>query len=104
MSFIQATLSCGFFTGIFVGSLYIWNKRNYLLKHRSPALSSPWRQHKNREEMEEVELDRDHPVTIKRRFLSVLFASTLSIIYLNLFWSYKMNQTSPDQQVIQLSE
>jgi uncharacterized membrane protein len=55
---LQATVSCAFFTATYVGSLYLW--RN--------------------------EQKRDHPETIKRRFISVGLTCIISSLYILFFW------------------
>jgi hypothetical protein len=64
MSFVletnSAMLACWAITGLFVGSLYIWNN--------------------------DTRHDRDHPETIKRRFISAFITCILSTILVRIFW------------------
>ena len=56
-----ALFSCGLFTLFYVGSLYLWT----LAKDDYP---------------------RDHPTTVKRRFISVFLTCGFAYFYTYLFW------------------
>jgi len=60
VSFWGATAICAFFTVLFVGSLYLWKQK----KHEN----------------------RDHPNTIKKRFVSVGVVCTVATLTLYFFW------------------
>jgi len=62
ISFLQATFSAFLLLACFVGSLYFWKL------------------------IGKQEYPRDNPITIKRRFLSVLVTCILGYFYLQLFW------------------
>ena len=59
---IGSILLCCTFTLVYVGSLYVWK-------------------------FAKNDFNRDHPTTIKRRFLSVFVTSIFSFIIVSLFWS-----------------
>ena len=76
ISFVGALVSCIFLTGVFIGSLYIWN---LFLNANSQNTRQKYE-------------NRDHPQVIKRRFISVGLSCFLSTFYVYLFWTQEANQ------------